>query len=245
MSDFEYQIPETYEEAVARKEEVLKLINEYNVALLLGNELPCSDEEIEKLQEEYQILNDHLALTEEEKINKLNDSDKIVQEDGTIVEKVSIFDKIHWSVYLYGIISTIFAAGILTKPVGKACMNSFIDKYFYDLLWEKGVEMTALEKSGFMWTDFQYWFRCAISFLWLPLLILLLTTVFYFLFRKRNDINSKIAKWLLIAHIALFVISFAIIILQGELKFWIDKYENLDLYYAMYYYQEIGSSSGY
>lgn len=245
MSDFEYQIPETYEEAVARKEEVLKLINEYNVALLLGNELPCSDEEIEQLQEEYQILNDHLALTEEEKINKLNDSDKIVQEDGTIVEKISIFDKIHWSVYLYGIISTIFAAGILTKPVGKTCMNNFIDKYFYDLLWEKNVGMSALEKSGYMWTSFQYWFRCAISFLWLPLLILLLTTVFYFLFRKRKDINSKIAKWLLIGHIALFVISFAIIILQGELKLWIDKYENLSLYYAMYYYQELGSSSGY
>ena len=101
MSDFEYQIPDTYEEAVERKAYVLKLINEYNEALLLGKDLPCSDEEIDKLQEEYQILNDHLALTEEERLSKLNDSDKEVNEDGVIVEKVSVLDKIHWSVMLY------------------------------------------------------------------------------------------------------------------------------------------------
>ena len=65
MSDFEYQFPETYEEAVERKAYVLKLINEYNEALLLGNELPCSEEEIDRLQEEYQILDEHLALTED------------------------------------------------------------------------------------------------------------------------------------------------------------------------------------
>lgn len=245
MSDFEFQIPDTYEAAVARKEEVLKLINDYNVALLLGNDLPCSEGEIEKLQEEYQILNDHLALTKEEKLNKLNDADKIVQEDGTIVEKVSVFDKIHWSVYVYGIISTIFATGILTRPVGQSTMKGFINRYFYDLLWEKYVDAYSLQKSDFMWTDFQFWFRCAFSYLWLPLLIIILSTVFYLLFRKRNDINTKIAKWLLIGHIVLFVISFAVIILQGEIKAWIDYYESLPYYYAYYYTQEIGSSSGY
>ena len=101
MSDFEYQLPDTYEEAVERKAYVLKLINEYNEALLLGKELPCSDEENDRLQEEYQILNDHLALTEEERINKLNDSDKEINEDGVVVEKVSLVDKIHWSVLVY------------------------------------------------------------------------------------------------------------------------------------------------
>ena len=79
MSDFEYQIPDTYEEAVARKAEVLKLINEYNEALLLDKELPCSEEEIDRLQEEYQILNDHLELTDEEKLEKLKDSDKEIR----------------------------------------------------------------------------------------------------------------------------------------------------------------------
>ena len=52
MSDFEYQIPETYDEAVKRKADVLQMINDYNVALLLGNDLPYSEEEIERLQEE-------------------------------------------------------------------------------------------------------------------------------------------------------------------------------------------------
>ena len=96
MSDFEYQIPDTYEEAVARKAEVLKLINEYNEALLLDKELPCSEEEIDRLQEEYQILNDHLELTDEEKLEKLKDSDKEINEDGVVVEKISVFDKIHF-----------------------------------------------------------------------------------------------------------------------------------------------------
>ena len=112
MSDFEYQIPDTYEEAVERKAYVLKLINEYNEALLLGKDLPCSDEEIDKLQEEYQILNDHLALTEEERLSKLNDSDKEVNEDGVIVEKVSVLDKIHWSVMLYCVFTFICLCSI-------------------------------------------------------------------------------------------------------------------------------------
>ena len=43
----------------------------------------------------------------------------------------------------------------------------------------------------------------------------------------------------------LFVISFAVIILQGEIKSWIDYYESLPYYYAYYYTQEIGTSTGY
>ena len=90
MSDSEYQIPETYDEAVKRKADVLQMINDYNVALLLGNDLPYSEEEIERLQEEYQILNDHLALTEDERLAKLDDDDKIVNEDGTVEEKLLV-----------------------------------------------------------------------------------------------------------------------------------------------------------
>ena len=159
MSDFEYQIPETYDEAVKRKAEVLQMINDYNVALLLGNDLPYSEEEIERLQEEYQILNDHLALTDEERLAKLDDDDKIVNEDGTVEEKQSIFDKIHWSIYLVAIISFIACCGIFTKAVGNACMESFLNNYFYDLLWNKEVEMLALEKIWYMWSEFDYLFR--------------------------------------------------------------------------------------
>ena len=139
MSDFEYQIPETYDEAVKRKADVLQMINDYNVALLLGNDLPYSEEEIEKLQEEYQILNDLLALTEEERLAKLKDSDKEVNEDGVVVEKISVFDKMHWGILLYCVFTFISLCSMpfLTKLVGQAGIDSFISKYLYDCLWEK------------------------------------------------------------------------------------------------------------
>ena len=48
-------IPDTYEEALARKKEVLELINAYNEAILNGNPPTMSDEEIDLLQEEFQF----------------------------------------------------------------------------------------------------------------------------------------------------------------------------------------------
>ena len=53
MSDFDIKIPDTYKEAVERKAYVLKLINEYNEALLLDKELPCTEEEIDRLQPDF------------------------------------------------------------------------------------------------------------------------------------------------------------------------------------------------
>lgn len=244
MSDFEYQIPDTYEEAVERKAYVLKLINEYNEALLLGKELPCSDEEIDKLQEEYQILNDHLALTEEERLNKLNDSDKEVNEDGVIVEKVSVLDKIHWSVMLYCVFTFICLCSMpfLAKAVGSACLDSFIDKFFYDMLWEKYVDMMALQSSEYMWTDFGYWFRVCVSYLWLPLLLILISVGVYFIFRKRKDLNSKITKWLVFVNIFILVLSVGVVLLQGELAVLKERLEYLWYEYAVYYYGEIGTN---
>ena len=244
MSDFEYQIPDTYEEAVERKAYVLKLINEYNEALLLGKDLPCSDEEIDKLQEEYQILNDHLALTEEERLSKLNDSDKEVNEDGVIVEKVSVLDKIHWSVMLYCVFTFICLCSMpfLTKAVGSACLDSFIDKYFYDLLWNKYVDMMALQSSEYMWSDFGYWFRVCVSYLWLPLLLILISVGVYFIFRKRKDLNSKITKWLIFANIFILVLSVGVVLLQGELTVLKERLEYLWYEYAVYYYNEIGTN---
>ena len=245
MSDFEYQIPETYDEAVKRKADVLQMINDYNVALLLGNDLPYSEEEIERLQEEYQILNDHLALTEDERLAKLDDDDKIVNEDGTVEEKQSIFDKIHWSIYLVAVVSFIACCGIFTKAVGNACMESFLNNYFSDLLWNKEVDMLALEKSEYMWSAFDYWFRACVSYLWLPLLGILISVVYYFFFRKRKDINSKISGWLIVVNVVLFLVSIAIIFLPNDFQEFRNlqlNYENLALNYAYYYYGELGSS---
>lgn len=243
MSDFEYQIPETYEEAVERKAYVLKLINEYNEALLLGKELPCSDEEIDRLQEEYQILNDHLALTEEEKLSKLNDADKEVNEDGVIVEKVSILDKLHWGVILYIAFTFIALCSMpfLTKPIGSAGLNSMIQKFFEDCLWEKNVEMMSLAKSEHMWTEVGFAFRAILCYCWLPLLLVLISIGIYFIYFRKKDLNTKVCKWLIFANIFIFVLSIGIVLLKGEIKELINRYEFLWIEYAEYYYNEMGS----
>ena len=242
MSDFEYQFPETYEEAIERKAYVLKLINEYNEALLLGNELPCSEEEIDRLQEEYQILDEHLALTEDEKLSKLNDSDKIVNEDGVIVEKVSFIDNLHWGVILYTVFSFIllFAMPFLTKPIGAACLDSMIQKLFEKCLWTHEVEMMDLEKSGYMWTEVGYALRSILAYCWLPLLFVLISIVIFLVYRNRKDINTKFCKWLIVANIGIFVISIGIVLLRGEIKELISRYEYLWYYYAEYYSNEVG-----
>jgi hypothetical protein len=244
MSDFEYQIPETYDEAVKRKADVLQMINDYNVALLLGNDLPYSEEEIEKLQEEYQILNDLLALTEEERLAKLKDSDKEVNEDGVVVEKISVFDKMHWGILLYCVFTFISLCSMpfLTKLVGQAGIDSFISKYLYDCLWEKNIDMLALQKSEFMWTPFDFWSRVAVSYLWLPLLLVLISVVIYFLYYRKHDLNTKIAKWLIIINVFIFVLSIGVVLLQGEIKVLQERFEYLWYEYAEYYYTELGSN---
>ncbi len=243
MSDFEYQIPDTYEEAVARKAYVLKLINEYNEALLLDKELPCTEEEIDRLQEEYQILNDHLELTEEERISKLKDSDKIVNEDGTVVEKTSFLDNIHWGVMLYIIFTLVclFGMPFLVKPIGGAVVDNMISKFLYDCLWEKAVGMYDLAKSEFMWTDFQYWSRVALAYLWLPLLLIVISVAIYFVYRRKNDLNTKITKYLIFVNIFIVVLSIGIVLLKGEIKDLAARYEDLWMEYAVYYYSELGS----
>ena len=69
----EIKIPENYEEALKRKEEVLNIINSYSIALLNETELPCSEEEIALLQEEYSMLDEYVELTntEKEAMNKV------------------------------------------------------------------------------------------------------------------------------------------------------------------------------
>ena len=94
------QIPDNYQEALARKEEVLKQINAYNEALFNETELPCSDEEIALLQEEYALLDEYVELTDTEKeayksLEKV-EYVEVEEEDGTVTKKVkvSFWDKV-------------------------------------------------------------------------------------------------------------------------------------------------------
>lgn len=235
MSDYEFNIPENYEEAYQLKQELLEKINAYNQALFNGEELPYSDEEIDRFQEEYQILNDHLALSDEEKLLKLEENEKVVNADGTIEAKTTVWDKIHWSIYLYGFVSTIFICGILTEPIGNASMNKFMTNYF-EKAYNEGVGMYALAKSEMMMSGFGFYLKLFISYLWFPLIIIALSVAMYLLFHKHNDINAKITKWLLIVHIGLTVVSIVLIMVFGEFSFWKEFFDNLSNQYANYYY---------
>lgn len=238
MSEFEIKIPDNYEDAVNRKQEVLNMINQYNEALLLDKELPFTDEEIERLQEEYQILNDHLALTKEEKIMRLSEEDVIVNEDGTIEEKVSIFDKIHWLVYVYALVSLIFGTGIFHKKIASATMDKFIDGRF-EKAFDNAVDMYSFSKSDMMIKPFEYWARFCLSYLWLPLVVVLVSLIVYFIFRRRKDINTLITKWMLIGYIVLGLVITCLVVFVGEnspFKFSLAFYENIDQYYMYYYY---------
>lgn len=66
MSQIKFEIPKTYEEALERKKQILDSLNKYNEDLLLGNPSKLTDEEVENLRDEFEILDDHY-LTKEEK----------------------------------------------------------------------------------------------------------------------------------------------------------------------------------
>ena len=67
MDQFKFEMPKTYEEALERKKEILDILNEYNEDLLLGNPTELTEEEVENLREEFEILDDHYLTKEEKK----------------------------------------------------------------------------------------------------------------------------------------------------------------------------------
>lgn len=66
MSQLNFEVPKTYEEALERKKQILDSLNKYNEDLLLGNPPELTDEEVENLRAEFEILDDYY-MTKEEK----------------------------------------------------------------------------------------------------------------------------------------------------------------------------------
>ena len=135
------QIPDNYEEALARKEEVLKLINAYSEALLNDTELPCSEEEIELLQEEYSLLDEYVELTDVEKeaysINDNVEYVEVVEEDGTVTKKVklSFWDKVNPFIFVYAVIIIIGSLWFAVQGIGIQFLNLFVrlvEKFQWD-----------------------------------------------------------------------------------------------------------------
>lgn len=147
------QIPENYHDALARKEEVLKLINAYSEALLSDAELPCTEEEIELLQEEYALLDEYVELTDVEKeaysVNDKVEYEEVVEEDGSVTKKVkvSFWDKVNPLIFVYGLIVTIGSLWFAIQGIGVQLLNLFIklvEKYQWDFTGWEDKEITIL-----------------------------------------------------------------------------------------------------
>lgn len=199
------QIPDNYEEALTRKEEVLKLINAYSEALLNDTELPCSEEEIELLQEEYSLLDEYVELTDVEKeaysINENVEYVEVVEEDGTVTKKVklSFWDKVNPFIFVYAVIIIIGSLWFAVQGIGIQFLNLFV---------------TLVEK--FQW-DFTNWSDDNVTVLFsaifaiYPLLFVLFSFLnAIFICRKKE---TKLIGYILLAfHFVLILINYIVVI---------------------------------
>lgn len=199
------QIPDNYEEALARKEEVLKLINAYSEALLNDTELPCSEEEIELLQEEYSLLDEYVELNDVEKeaysINDNVEYVEVVEEDGTVTKKVklSFWDKVNPFIFVYAVIIIIGSLWFAVQGIGIQFLNLFV---------------TLVEK--FQW-DFTNWTEKNVTVLFSAIFAIypLLFVLFSFLnarFICRKKETKLIGYILLAFHFVLILINYIVVI---------------------------------
>lgn len=237
-----YTIPENHEEAVKRKEEVLAMINAYNEAIFAEEEPPYTDEEIDLLQEEYQILNDRVALTEKEKIAKLDEKDVVVNEDGTISRKTSVLDQIHFTVFIYIalflIVSTL--GGYISISIGFGSMEKYIHSFF-DEIYFKTVDgwyyySDIKIPADMMIEESKYWVKCLVSYLWLPLVFIALIIGGYIGISFIGGLSKKVTKIAMIILLILTVGLFCLYFFVGKngFKYWMDYYDNIQQRYFDY-----------
>lgn len=207
-----YQKYETYEEAVQRKEELLEKINAYNIALLEEKELPYTDEEIEEMMEEYQILNDSLRLTEEEKKYKYSSEDLEVSEDGSVEVKQTFFDKVSIWTYIYSFFGVFLSLGLLNSLLGTE-IYELIMNTIYSIMF-KTENHLLMENIG----SFGYGCIYYGSYLIYPIILIVATLICYLIVKKKGKPeNKKFLFWVLMVQIILSVIV-SIIIIVGLAK---------------------------
>ncbi len=223
----------TYEEAVQRKEELLQKINEYNIALLEGKEPPYTEEEIDEMSEEYQILNDSLKLTKEEK--KQKDVEYVETEDGVVEKPKGFFDKIGIGVYIYSFIAVFLSSGILNSLIGTAIYNGVMNIiYFFMLKTENHLLMENMP-------IFAYGCIYFMSYLLLPILVIIATLIIKGVNKKKGKLeNSKFLFWVLMIQIAVTLVVTLILFIgtlgpdfEGTFK------ETVDYGYPIYLYEHL------
>lgn len=233
------EISMTYDEAVKRKQYLLEQINLYNEALFNDQPLPYSDEEIDKLQEEYQMLNDVLKLTDEERIEKLDDKNKIVHEDGTIEEKKTGMDRLNVFTYLYLIIGTLLVI-LFSSVLSSGMADSFIEKmnyqYFEQVYDETSDYSIMYTDSSYIMNSSKYYFLVVLFTILIPLIVLLISTICFILSKKLDKINRKWFLYIYLAHVAITVISVILVLFIKILPTWESYYNDYATKYAVYIY---------
>ena len=237
------KIPDNYDDALKRKFELLDKINSYNEALFNGTELPYTEEEIDAFQEEYELLDDNLALSEKEKIQKLDKEDVVKLDDGTLVEKQSFFDKIHWSMYLYLACVVVFSivSFFMMRALGDKMFTHSVYSYFEKVFDITNDEFTSLGPSSeYFLSPAKYWGGIGYYFI-IPAVVIVVSVGVYLLYFKRHDLNTKIAMYVMIFNIVLCLVLTAVILFGTDL---LDKYQiiydNIDAVYYSYINQAYG-----
>lgn len=212
MAKDQILIPEDYEEAKKRKEEVLKMINLYNEALFNDEVLPFTDEEIRVLQEEFLLLDDYVELTDTEKeiINKDSEEDyeEIVNEDGTVTKKikVSFWEKVNPFIFIYAVFVLVGSLWFAIQGIGVQMMELFvkiIDKF--------DISLGSISENGFL-------ILCLALIAIYPILFCVITLLVK-IFLCRNKETKKVGFWLLISQIIVITLNYVIVII-GVIKTW-------------------------
>ncbi len=177
-----FKIPETMEEALKRREEVLEQINKYNEEYFDGT-TTLTDEEIALLQEEYQFLNE---LIEEEPVVE-------AQMD---VEK-NFFDKVNIFIWIYAVFALFSSFYMLQHVVGFSFLEQIIQigdsQWVYDF------------------PDWLVLIVILGSFLIYPSILVLIGGLLKLLVFKKTKEDKKAFLYIYLGQIALNVINFMVL----------------------------------
>ena len=121
-----FKAPETYEEAVARKEALLEKINQYNEEYFKGN-TSVNEEEIALVQEEYEFLDEFVDIEEE-----------FASEEP---KEKNFFDRVSIFVWIYALFTFFSSLYIIQQAIG---FKVFTAIYTTDLFYEA--------TNFFLWT---------------------------------------------------------------------------------------------
>ena len=205
-------IPDTYEEALARKKEVLELINAYNEAILNGNPPTMSDEEIDLLQEEFQVLNDLVIEKEHDENGEVVYEEQFTDE-GVIIEKRK---KTHpfgrnQSDYLFIHVSPslVFFLDYDSLSVSLSSRNLFLGK-----------DLNAYRNA----TEFWIWIRTLLPFLAYLIILIGLDFIFCLFFLKKKT-QRVFLKWWIVGHSIFTLINFVVAV-STDIKPFVDQFIN-------------------